>query len=348
MSVALRRVKLKSGKIQLVLDCYHKGQRKFEATGLFLGSDAKHNKEILKLAQAMRAKRELAFHSEAEGFGPSSKNKMNVFLFAQTVYENKKIVTQHTYMNALEHLKAFAGMELSFEKLTPKLCEQFKNYLLKILEVNSAARYFEAFKGILKKALKEKIILENPSIDISIRKMESLPKYLTEGDLNLLVKTPCGNETVRDAFFFSCFTGLRFEDVSRLKWKDVDKDRIERTQSKTGEGVAIPLNKQALNILKKRRAKNSLINDIIFLFPRRSTVDKVLKHWAKSAGLNISLSFHKARHTFATLAQSSGVDIYTISKLLGHRSLATTQIYAKVKYDVKRKAVDLLPEIEGL
>jgi len=348
MSVKLRKFKLKSGKIQLVLDCYYKGKRKFEATGLLLDKDAKQNKEKMNLANAMRAKMEIAFHNEVEGFDNSLKKKKNIFIYATTVYEDKNEGSQRLYRQALEHLKIFAGKDLTFEKLTPKLCEQFKNYLLKYLKVNSAARYFETFKGILKKAIKEKIILENPASEISIRKEESLPKYLTEAELNKLASTPCGNETIRSAFFFSCMTGLRYEDVSKLKWKDIANARIEKIQSKTGGVVGIPLNRQALAILTKQKPPDSSTNDIIFLFPRRSTVDKVLKRWAKHAELTIPLSFHKARHTFATLAQSKGVDILTISKLLGHKNITMTQMYARVIDNVKKDAVTKLPEIEGL
>jgi site-specific recombinase XerD len=79
--------------------------------------------------------------------------------------------------------------------------------------------------------------------------------------------------------------------------------------------------------------------------PRQSTIDKQLKAWAKAAEIKKSVSMHKARHTFATLSLASGIDIYTTSKLLGHKNLATTQIYAQVIDEKKKRAVDMLPKI---
>jgi site-specific recombinase XerD len=127
---------------------------------------------------------------------------------------------------------------------------------------------------------------------------------------------------------------------------------LEFTQKKTGAPERFPLSAQALHILaKQKKAKPSpnLQREIpansVFLLPSGSGVNKDLKVWAKTAGIDKPLSFHKARHSFATLALTSGTDIYTVSKLLGHKSLAQTQVYGQVIDEKKRRAINRLPRL---
>ena len=87
-------------------------------------------------------------------------------------------------------------------------------------------------------------------------------------------------------------------------------------------------------------------NTNIFKIPSQSQLGRVLKQWCKDAGIDKRISFHTARHTFATLALTQGVDLYTVSKLLGHKTIQATQIYAKIIDEKKKAAMELLPMIE--
>jgi site-specific recombinase XerD len=140
--------------------------------------------------------------------------------------------------------------------------------------------------------------------------------------------------------------------VDGLTWDKVKGEYLEYTQTKTGVPERLPLSAQALQILRKQKKAKPNLNlereipaNAVFLLPSHSVVDKQLKKWGKAAGIVKSLSFHKARHSFATIALSSGIDIYTVSKLLGHKNLATTQIYAKVIDQKKRAAISRLPRL---
>ncbi len=357
MSIVLRERKLPSGKIQLLLDIYHKGRRKREALDLQLTGDRKSDKDVRDLAERIRAKRQLEVANEAEGFIPNSRKKTNVFVYAKSLYEIKSEQTQGTYRNAFLYLQELTGKDLTFEKLTPKLCEQYKNFLMQgkktdavrgLKKRNSAAAYYERFRIVVGRAVEDGIISQNPTKGLSIRLEEALPKYLTTEQLQNLAITPCGNEIVRNAFFFSCYTGLRYGDVANMTWGQIQGNGVNVTQLKTGASQKIDLNNAAKLILGKYSIQNHKASDKVFVFPRRSTVDKVLKHWAQKAGIEISLSFHKARHTFATQILTQTGDIYTISKMLGHKSLATTAIYARVIDEKKKQAIDLLPLVEGL
>jgi site-specific recombinase XerD len=357
MSVKLRERTLPSGKKQLFLDIYHKGTRIKETLDLQTTGDRKDNRATRDLAERIRAKRQLQYTGEAEGFLSPSRKKTNFFLFAKSIYENKSPRTQATYRNSLLYLEAFAGSDLTFEQITPALCERFKNFLLKgdgtdilrgLKKVNSVAAYYERFRIVLKRAVEDNIITQNPTKGITVKTQEALPKYLTTEQLEVLAKTKCGNTIVRDAFFFSYCTGMRFGDIVSLKWGQFRDSGVHIVQSKTGVSQKIDLNKMALSILNRYRKPGLKMTETVFALPRRSTVDKVLKRWAKRASLEMSISFHRARHSFATAMLTSTGDIYTTSKILGHKSLATTQIYAKVVDEKRKRAITSLPSITGM
>jgi len=127
---------------------------------------------------------------------------------------------------------------------------------------------------------------------------------------------------------------------------------LEFTQVKTDEIETLPIGSEATAILSKQRdarrsgrVKISIAADAVFKMPAQQTTDKVLKRWAKAAGIEKTISFHTGRHTFATIGLKNGVDLYVMSKLLGHRSLESTQIYAKVVDESKRKAVAMFPTL---
>jgi len=345
MSVILRERELPSGKVQLYLDYYYKGKRKVEALNLYLSADRRKNQEIRRLAEAVRAKRELQYHGEAEGFVQPNRPKLNVFIFAKSVYEDKRGATRTIYKNAFTHLEEYAGDDLTFEGITPKFCLGFKDYLLNTVKLkpNSAATYYERFKMVLRKATKESVIIRNPSEDISIKTVETLPKYLTEAQLTKLFETDCENHNIRNAFMFSCLTGMRYGDIASLHWKQIINGNIEIIQQKTGAAQNIPLHETAFAILDAQKGQGAESSNLVFHLPRRSTIDKALKRWAKRADIKIDLSFHKARHTFSTLMLTKGIDIYTVSKILGHKNLTTTQIYAKVIDEKKKEAINKLP-----
>lgn len=141
---------------------------------------------------------------------------------------------------------------------------------------------------------------------------------------------------------------MRYSDIKGLEWgkiqevKDGEK-QVEIRQQKTREPLYLPLSSNALQWLPDRGAAKD--TDKVFALPHVSTVEKFLPRWAKDAGVNKHITFHVSRHTNATLMLYFGADIYTVSKLLGHTNVKTTQIYAKIVDESKRKAVNLIPQI---
>lgn len=167
-------------------------------------------------------------------------------------------------------------------------------------------------------------------------------EYLTIEELKRMIATPCKNAVVRQVFLFTCFTGLRLSDVSGLHWCDLSQQDGSYTLGikmyKTEKMVYIPLSKQAMKWMPERGDKSG--NDYVFDSVPHSYNDYIAA-WAKEAGITKHITHHCGRHTFATMLLTLGVDIYTVSKLLGHASLRHTQRYAKIVDRQKDDAVNL-------
>ena len=152
---------------------------------------------------------------------------------------------------------------------------------------------------------------------------------------------------VRNPFLFSCFTGMRYSDIIKLRWKEVEQSngrtRLVFRQQKTRSQEYMDLNEQAVSLMGERGAEDQLV------FPgwewNTALFNYYLRAWVKSAGIKKRISFHCARHTFATMLLTLGVDIYVVSKLLGHSSVKTTQVYAKIVDEKKQQAVDSIPQL---
>jgi integrase len=348
MSVKLRKKKTKRGE-SLYLDIYHNGQREYEFLKIHLTKDRESNKEKMKIAESIRAKKELEILSGAHGLTPKFKRKANFVEYFEKITLEKK--SPSNYANTLNYLKKFTGGTIKFLHINEKWLDDFKAYLLKKVSNTSANTYYTALKTVLKKAVKEKIIHENPAqYTDSIKTNEVERVYLTHEELNKLSCTECLNSEVKRAFLFACYTGLRFSDLKKLTWGKIQPEngrhKLQYRQKKTGGFEYFPLSETANKLLKDDSNIINLPNKQVFKLPVLRYYNYVLKQWAKNAGIGKYLSSHVARHTFATLALTNGVDLYTVSKLLGHRDIAATQIYAKIIDKKKEEAVDMLPPLQ--
>lgn len=216
------------------------------------------------------------------------------------------------------------------------------------LKVGSRVTYCKVMTMMCTEAIKRGLMEKNPFTLLEKNEKPSsyrgdTLKYLTADEVRSLVETPCRLPVIKNAFMFSCFTGLRYSDLKQLTWEMFHGDQIELRQKKTREAVYIPLSENAVAWLPKTERKEGRV------FGELSTLCinlqySVLADWAKDAGIRKHITFHVSRHTCATLLLSYGADIYTISKILGHSSVAVTQVYAHVLNEDKVKAVNLVPK----
>jgi integrase len=247
-----------------------------------------------------------------------------------------------------ELLKIYAGEYLPFSKIDNRFAEDFRLFMLSApcggnkdgtVSRNTAATYFSIFKAALKQAFVDGYLTVDLSAKIKgIQEQDTRREFLTVEELNQLATTPCEQDTMKRAALFSALTGLRHCDIQKMQWKEIQMDgeqaRLNFTQQKTKGIEYMPISPQALAFCGEPRKPEQLVFEDL---PDPSWISRPLKKWLENAGITKKITFHCFRHTFATLQLSNGTDIYTVSKMLGHTNVKTTQIYAKVVDEKKEK-----------
>lgn len=350
MSVKLRKKSIKGEKASLYLDVYVLGNRHTEFLKLYLFKKPKnviektHNKETQLLAESIRSKRELEINSEEHGFIPTIKRATNFMDYFQKFANEYKKKDHRLVTGCLNHFKTFLGKDFILSRdINEKLLLAFKEYLNSKLKGETPANYFSKLKKVLRQALKDKIILENPAEFIINKKNDSIKKeILTSEEIQILANTNCYNIEIKRAFLFSCMTGLRFCDIELLRWADLNGNILKISQSKTGVNAIINLNSSAQKILKEQANKNELV----FNLPSHNTCLKHLKNWVKNAKISKKITWHCARHSFGTNLIFHGADVKTASGLLGHTNMNYTNRYLHEVNSLKQTATDNLPEID--
>lgn len=373
-SVTLRQRKLSDGGASLYLDIMHNGKRYRETLHLYLlDGNSKlvkdTNKQTMAQAETVRAQRQIDLqrgqYEELRQFKPQT-----LFLsYYRKMCENRlKTDSQGNWGNwrsCLRYLEAYCDETTTFKDITPEWIEGFKNYLDVVeknrhkklgkseievfegLSQNSKHSYFNKLKACINQAFDEKIISVNPLRGIKgFKEPETEREYLDWEEVVKLDNTPCKYPYLKSAFLFSCFTGLRKSDIQKLTWSEIQKfgefTRIVFKQKKTGGQEYLDIPDQAVKYLGQRcREKDPVFPG--FKYSNQMLLE--LRRWILAAGIKKDITFHCARHTFAVLMLNFGADIYTVSKMLGHKELHTTQIYAHILDKKKQDAVKLFPTL---
>ncbi len=345
MSIILRERKLKSGKTSFYLEYNFYGKKWTEFLKIDFGEKGKKYSEEKRAAEAIRDQRKLDHFYSSNNIPNKNKSKLNL-----VEYYHKKVLDRPpgrpAWTNSYLKLKTFANDCIRFNEVSSEWLENYKKFLLSEVSQNTAHHYFSNLSTVFNEAVKEGIIDINPCRKVKYIAMKEVKReYLDEDEIKRLINTKCQVPETKRSFLFACFTGLRLSDIYNLAWDNIRKDQVEFRQLKTRSVEYVPLNKNAKELLNSNIPENvkPLPNVKIFNLPTKSHQNLVIKKWTKLAGINKNISFHSSRHTFATLALTNGVDLYTVSKLLGHKDIETTQIYAKIVDKKKRKAVESFP-----
>ena len=353
---------------------YVGGKRKYEFLKLYLipertREDKAKNEATLALAKAIQSKRIVEVQNDAHGFQNTNKSRVNLLDYLENIGKQSAEQGSRNYartvLNTVRALKLFRGDYIAFRDVDKEFLSEFTDYLRQMpkaskygvlktggrLSNNSVVSYYGTLRTAINRAYKEGIIAVNPTKEFDfaskVRQEPSRREYLTIDELKTLINTECRHEIVKRAFLFSCLCGLRVSDIRKLRWCDLQRSggrvRIEITMQKTKEPLYLPISDEALKWLPERGEAND--SDFIFPLTHEGTVNDTLQHWAKVAGITKHISFHVARHTHATMMLTLGADLYTVSKLLGHKNIATTQIYAKIVDKKKEEAIGLIPNL---
>ena len=353
---------------------YVGGKRKYEFLKLYLipertREDKAKNEVTLALAKAIQSKRIVEVQNDAHGFQNTNKSRVNLLDYLENIGKQSAEQGSRNYartvLNTVRALKLFRGDYIAFRDVDKEFLSEFTDYLRQMpkaskygvlktggrLSNNSVVSYYGTLRTAINRAYKEGIITVNPTKEFDfaskVRQEPSRREYLTLDELKTLINTECRHEIVKRAFLFSCLCGLRVSDIRKLRWCDLQRSsgrvRIEITMQKTKEPLYLPISDEALKWLPERGEANG--SDFIFPLTHEGTVNDTLQHWAKVAGITKHISFHVSRHTHATMMLTLGADLYTVSKLLGHKNIATTQIYAKIVDKKKEEAIGLIPNL---
>lgn len=362
--VRLREQMLSDGRRSLYLDIYFKGQRTYKFLKLYLlpGTDASTkiaNSNTLAQANAIKSEMIYDLTNKIAGITDKSHKAKMPFvewleIYHQTITKRggddswvKRVINEiKEYDNGTvladvdkEYILGFLERLLTRENMRRKGTKMKKETVFV---------YMDYIRAALNYAVKEKLLPTSPYKGISrnmVRFRQFKREYLTVPEIKKLIETPCRRQDIKDAFLFSCFCGLRIQDVIDLRWKHISKNKddwqVEIVQFKTKVPLYLPLNMSARQWLPKEETSSE-----DRCFPKLSKdYHNVISNWVKEAGIDKHITYHTSRHTFATLCLTAGIDIYTTSQLLGHTSIRTTQRYARIINRKKDDAIARLDEV---
>jgi site-specific recombinase XerD len=251
------------------------------------------------------------------------------------------------YSTALDHVRQFILWkyktdDISISKLDYEFISQFEFWLKSIRNCNhnSAIKYISNFRKVVNRCVKYGLLTQDPFVWFKMNKQEVIPEFLTEAELNLMKQKSFSSSrltAVRDTFLFCCYTGLAFTDVQQLSKNNLrlgidGNEWIFFDRQKTSVPCRVPLLPQAKALLEKYAQHECFVyNSRLLPIPSNQKYNAYLKEIADVCGIQKRLTSHAARHTFATtVTLGNGVPMETVSKLLGHKNLRTTQHYAKI------------------
>lgn len=306
-----------------------------------------HNKETWQLAENLRARRQLDLQTQLHGFTPDYQRLQSFHAYFRKLANRQRGMNRHNWDSSVRYFEKFAGADLRFIDINLSLCEDFKAYLRsgpKLREKragighNSALSYYNKFRNALKQAWREKLIPDDLyALSPGLKEREAHVEFLTMADVGRLLKTPVTNELCKRATLFGILTGLRFCDIHAMTWQEVRGGEgeyyLQFNQRKTLKTQHMPISDQAFSLLGERGAADERVFKKLYY----NQVRDFLKWWPEQAGIDKHITFCCLRHTYATLQLNNGTDIYTVSKMLGHRHVKTTQRYTRLLEEKKRE-----------
>eukprot|EP01093_Parvamoeba_rugata_P020031 TRINITY_DN9476_c0_g1_i3.p1 TRINITY_DN9476_c0_g1~~TRINITY_DN9476_c0_g1_i3.p1 ORF type:complete len:380 (+),score=52.64 TRINITY_DN9476_c0_g1_i3:749-1888(+) len=377
INVTVRKKKVTNGRYSLYLDYYpaiinpstgKESRREFLMLKIYANpkseTERAHNKETIEFAELIRSKRLIQLRNKEYGFKENISSNFNFLAFYDVIADG--YLNNGSYNNYLSwkasknYFAACFGKDLSTNQLSLLHIKKYREFLLSTanlrtkkgkLSVNTASSYYKKFIRVLKEAYKENLTDVNLALHADyIKEEQTHREYLTEEELSLLWKTNIKHEIIKHMAFFSTLTGLRFVDIENLSWEKVYQDKhqgyyIQLKEKKTGNIFNHPISETAHNLLELQASRKGKI----FVGIKYSQIVRPLKKWIEDSGINKKISFHNFRHSYATLQLANGTDIYTVSKLLGHKNVSTTQIYTKVMDKNKIEAANRINlNLDGL
>ena len=338
---------LSNGNKSLYLDIYRDGKRSYEYLKMYIipetDDDArKRNQATLVAANAIKSQRIIAMTNGEAGIKKADdKPKVLLADWLQTYKERQKRrgrKDEPQINTAIRILTEMGCENMTMDDVDKKFCQNFIDYLRdgyktrdgKNICTNTACTYYRALNGALNAAVREELLKINPFTRLGssdkLKVPESKREYMTIDEVKKLIATPMENETVKDAYLFSCFCGLRFSDIKGLKWASIFCDsgqyRLQVVMQKTKAPIYLPLSSEALKWLPMRNDKGA--DEKVFSLPSNARVNDLIKPWAEAAGITKHFTFHTASHN--KIFYRLNINELSISKNVTANDLETSYI----------------------
>lgn len=367
----IRKKLLKSGKYSLYIDYYPPvwnpqkqvyTRREYLNLHLYVkpitSLEKKENLLYQEIAEKIFIKRMKALMLDTNGLFNKDVLDADFFVYALNFIRNKqkeKVDTTH-YETAIKYLKRWIGEHFKFRDIDDRLLQKFKEYLLTApslkskhlkLVQNSAASYYDKFSLIVHQAFLDRYLPEDYTIRVSrINNVDTFREIIDDDELRLLLENPIDDPLVFKSSIFALLTGCRFSAIKILRWDDFHYSNILKAwyiyfiDPKPERCFKHYISQEAVNILGEMKQGDELV----FSGLTYSRTRAKLKEWFNSVGLKDKAKFHNWRHKYATTLIENGEDIYIVSKMLNHKHVKTTQIYAQVP-DANRAKAATKPSI---
>jgi site-specific recombinase XerD len=267
--------------------------------------------------------------------------------FAELVGKEYSLGTLKKFKTCTSSLKEFLkwkfkSCDVNIKTVGNEFINDYEFYLKSIQKIqhNTAMGYLKKLKKIIRQCVANDWLNKDPFMNYKIKIRETHRLFLSEEEINTISKKEFATtrlDQVRDIFLFSCFTGLSYSDIVKLKPSDISigidgQKWIFTTRTKTDTASRIPLLSIPLEIIDKySKNQNVIYSGKLLPMLSNQRMNSYLKEISDLCNISNELTFHCARHTFATtVTLTNGVPIETVSKMLGHKNLRTTQHYAKI------------------
>lgn len=350
---------------------YAKKDRRREFLKLYLWQaprttlERQQNKETLEVAKKIRFEREQQLLEDSEGYRLKKSRDINFLDWMQAYYESyTKKDKRHIkrarlcFIDFLETTPHYAKYtkRIKPDQITKAMIIAFTEYIQNRFKGEGAHSLFSRFKKVVKAAVEADVMKKNPCDGISIKiDTGTLKKdVLSIEEVKKMISTHYSGENtnIRRAFIFSCYCGLRWCDVKDLTFSNVDYSNklLKFEQAKTkghsaASGVTIPLNDGLLKLIGKPSQEQTK-DSPIFPLPSHTMCLKALRHWVKRAGIDKHITWHCARHSFATNILMNGANIKVVASLLGHSGLSQVEKYVRAVDSLKQDAINSLPQLD--
>lgn len=322
------------------------------------------NKNTLALAEKIRFEREQEFLMHREGYRLKKDKSVNFLDYFQKYLDNYTKADVASMKTALTKFKRFLEATPKYDiftrfiradQITKSMMTDFAEYLQSHGRGEGPAATFHRFKKVLRVAIEDELIMKNPCDGIILIREENVLKkeILLPDEINTLLSTPCNCKypDIQRAFALSLFTGIRFCDVSKLKYRDIDysSKTLKFQQSKTRDRsnhswVIMPLNDHLLTLIGEPSDDISP-DTLLFNLPCYASCHDVIIRWVQKAGIKKHISWHCARHSFAVNVLNGGANIKTLASLLGHSGIKHTEKYTRAIDSLRQDAINSLGSI---